>query len=346
MTLQIVQGRYFDDLMAQPTALVGTLDDLAIHERWHDTERLIRSRHWSRILLTGMGSSYHSLHVLNLALIDAGANPVMMETSELVHYGLRLFDEQTLIIVLSQSGASAETLRLLEKKGRASVIGVTNTRNSPLAEAADLALLTRAGPEFSVSCKTHVSALLALQWLAGLFGGEPEAGILQRLGPAAAAVEKYLEDWRGHVEALADHLRNVHHLFLTGRGRSLAAAGVGSLILKESTRVHAEGMSSAAFRHGPMEMLREGVATIVFAGEERTRELNRRLVRELTISGQHCEEVGPGAALAPFKLPKCDPLLQPVLEILPVQMMTLALAGLAGREAGRLERASKVTTRE
>jgi glucosamine--fructose-6-phosphate aminotransferase (isomerizing) len=121
---------------------------------------------------------------------------------------------------------------------------------------------------------------------------------------------------------------------------------VGALILKESTRIHAEGMSSAAFRHGPMEMLDRDMATLVFTGEERTRQLNQRLAQELAASGQRCYEIGPGAALAPFRLLESEPLLQPVLEILPVQMMTLALAGLAGREAGRFERASKVTTTE
>ena len=346
MALQVVQGPYFDDLMAQPAALKATLDELAAPGRWREAEQLLKSRPWKRILLTGMGSSYHSLQVLNLALLSAGINSVMMETSELVHYGLGICDADTLIIAVSQSGASAETVRLLQSNGRSSVIGITNTEHSPLAEAADLTLLTQAGPEFSVSCKTHVAALLALQWLAGLFASEPENRILQRLAPGAAMVQKYLGDWGAHVEVLSDHLRDVQHLFLIGRGPSLAAVGVGALILKESTRIHAEGMSSAAFRHGPMEMLRRDMAAIVFAGDEYTRELNRRLVQDLIASDLRCNEIGPHAALTPFRLLECDPLLQPVLEILPVQMMTLALAGRAGREAGRLQRASKITTKE
>ena len=346
MTFDVIQGRYFADLMAQPAALAATLDDLAKPGVWRDTERFARSQPWRRIVLTGMGSSYHSLHVLNLTLIDLGLSPLMMETSELVHYGLSSCDEETLIVVVSQSGGSAETLRLLEGKGRSRILGITNTAHSRLAEVADLTVLTRAGEEFSVSCKTYAAALLALQWLTGIFAGEPEPLTLRRLTPGASIARQYLEDWRAHAEMLAGYLQDARHIFLTGRGRSLAAVGTGALILKESARFPAEGMSSAAFRHGPMEMLRQEIATIVCSGEERTRELNRRLVRELIAGGQHCAELGTGAALAPLTLPESDPLLQPILEILPAQMMTLALAGLAGHEAGRFERASKITAVE
>jgi glucosamine--fructose-6-phosphate aminotransferase (isomerizing) len=346
MTIEVVKGRYFDDLMAQPGALAATLDELASQGRWSQVGRFLRSRSWNRIVLTGMGSSYHCLHVLNLALINAGISSMMMETSELVHYGLLSCDAQTLIVVVSQSGASAETLRLLESKGQSSVLGITNTARSPLADVADMTLLTQAGPEFSVSSKTYSTALLALQWLAALFRDEPEATTVQGLTRGAALAQLYLDDWRAHVEVLASRFQDVRHLFLIGRGRSLAAVGTGALILKESVGIHAEGMSSAAFRHGPIEMLRQGVSTIVFAGEERTRELNRRIVRELTVAGQRCDEVGSGVALVPFRLPECDPLLRPIIEILPVQMMTLALAGLGRREAGRFERASKITDTE
>ena len=95
-----------------------------------------------------------------------------------------------------------------------------------------------------------------------------------------------------------------------------------------------------------MEMLHPEMWVGVFSGDERTRELNRRLLRDLTVNGAHCDEIGPPAAQPPFMLPACDPWLLPVLEILPVQLMTLALAGLTGSEAGHFERVSKITTTE
>ena len=344
--LQVIEGPYFRDVMAQPQALRSTLEWLSAAGRWQQTHEFLAARPWKRIVLTGMGSSYHTFHPLNLALIEAGHSPVMMETSELIYYGLGLCDEQTLIIAASQSGASAETVRLLELNRRAAVLGVTNTAGSPLANGAGLALLIQAGPEYSVSCKTYVGGMLVLQWLAAIFSGQQERRALARLGAAADLVGQYLQGWQLKSESLAGRLRGMRHLFLTGRGPSMSAVGTGALIMKEATRLHAEGMSSAAFRHGPMEMLHKDMWVGVFSGDERTQDLNHRLARDLAASGGHCDEIGGVAALQAFRLPDCEPLLRPILEILPVQMMTLALAGLAGLEAGYFERASKVTDTE
>lgn len=344
--LPVLEGRYFQDIMAQPQALRDTLAWLAQSGRWSEVKHFVEARAWKRIVLTGMGSSYHTFHPLNLTLIGAGQTPVMIETSELVHYALALCDEQTLVVAASQSGASAETVRLLETKPRAAVLGVTNTAGSPLANAAGLALLAQAGPEHSVSCKTYVAGMLMLQWLAALMAGRSEQQTLATLGVAAELASSYLHGWQSNVESLAARLRGKRHLFFAGRGTSLSAVGTGALIMKEATRLHAEGMSSAAFRHGPLEMLHADMWIGVYSGDERTRALNRRLVRDLVGSGGHCDEIGTDVAPGPFQLPDSDPAVQPILEILPVQMMTLALAALAGREAGHFDRVSKVTATE
>src|SRR5262249_53453932 len=127
--------------------------------------KLWLARRWKRIVLTGMGSSFHAFHCLNLTLLEAGWTPVLMETSELVHYGRSLLDEETLVIVASQSGRSAETLRLLEENRRSPILAITNTADSPLAKACEYPLLLQAGPESSGSCKTYASTILALRCL-------------------------------------------------------------------------------------------------------------------------------------------------------------------------------------
>lgn len=341
--IRIIEGPYLRDILAQPAALTATLDWLRSAGRWDEVRSQVRSRSWNRIVLTGMGSSFHSLQPLYWLLVAGGHNVTLAETSELIHYGAALCDERTLIVAVSQSGASAETVRLLDLNLRSMVLGVTNTAGSPLARRAELALLVQAGSEFSVSCKTYVGGLLCLQWLGAVFSGASEAGSLQRLEPAAALTGQYLQHWRAHTEALAVPLRDKRHLFLAGRGDSLAAVATGALIVKESARFHAEGMSSAALRHGPLEMLQSDMLTAVFSGPERTRTLNRQLAADLLARGQPCLEIGTEAATAALRLPECDPVLRPLLEILPVQLMSLALAALAGREAGRFEHTSKVT---
>jgi glucosamine--fructose-6-phosphate aminotransferase (isomerizing) len=344
--MRVIKGPYLQDLLSQPKALEATHAWLAERGRWSVVSEFLSAHRARRIVLTGMGSSFHSLHPLNIALIDAGFTPILMETSELIHYGRALIDEQTLIIAVSQSGRSAETLRLIEVSKHASLLAVTNTQDSPLAHASRCALISQAGPEATVSCKTYVTGLMILQWLGAIVAGRSEADTVQMLRQAASCLDEYLNHWREHCEALADKLRGTRHLFLAGRGDSLAAVGTGALIIKESAHCHAEGMSSAAFRHGPMEMLQPHMRTVVFSGAVPTRELNRQLLRDLTEKGGVCDEIGEEATYAPFRLPNVDAQLRPLLEILPIQMMTLALAALASREAGRFEHATKITATE
>ena len=251
-TVPVIEGAYFNDLMAQPKALEATFDHLAQDSAWRAAKEFVVDRAWRRIVLTGMGSSYHALHPLNLALIAAGFTPIMIETAELVHYALPLCDADTLVILVSQSGRSAESLRLLAANQHAAILGITNTPNSPLASGSDLSLLTQAGNESSVSCKTYVTTMLALAWLGAIVSARGESETLARLSPAAQHVAEYLAKWRQYVDELGSLLNGSRHLFLAGRGRSLATVGTGALIVKESSHVHAEGMSSAAFRHGPL----------------------------------------------------------------------------------------------
>lgn len=342
----VIRGPYFQDLQSQPKALEATCGWLAERGRWSAASAFLDAHRASRIVLTGMGSSFHVLHPLNLAMIEAGFAPVMMETSELIHYGRALIDDKTLVIAVSQSGRSAETLRLIEARKGAAMLAVTNTLDSPLARVSDFALVSQAGPEATVSCKTYVTALMMLHWLAAIASGRTEAETLRSLAPAAALFKDYLVHWRRHCDVLADRLRPIRHLFLAGRGSSLAAVGTGALIIKEAARCHAEGMSSAAFRHGPMEMLQQQMCTVVFSGAQPTRDLNRQLLHDLKSKGGACEEISEESACAPLRIPNVEPHLLPLVEILPVQMMTLALAALASREAGRFEHATKITATE
>jgi len=155
--LSVLQGRYLQDVMDQPGALERTLDGLVVCAELNKLMARVRRKEFSRIVLTGMGSSFWALHPLNVYLIQQGYTAMMVETSELVHYQNSLVDSQTLIVAVSQSGRSAEILRLLEmNERRAAVLGITNTADSLLARQADAAILTSAGEEFSVSCKTYV----------------------------------------------------------------------------------------------------------------------------------------------------------------------------------------------
>jgi glutamine---fructose-6-phosphate transaminase (isomerizing) len=347
MDLKVIEGAYLRDILDQPQALENTLANLG---RLNDLERLatqLSRGKFQRIVLTGMGSSFHALHPLTLQLINHRYTAIMVETSELVHHKNRLFDPKTLIVAVSQSGQSAEMVRLATvNRKRSAVIAVTNTPDSVLAKRATAVLLTQAGNEFSVSCKTYVAALMALKWLGDLLCGRDVKFTRRELKNAAPAVASYLADWKSHVESLTAELKNIRHLFFVGRGASLAAVGTGALIVKEADLFPAEGMSSAAFRHGPFEMLSDEGFVAVFSGDDKARDLNRRLVSDIKENGGRAESVGEDGAIACFRLPDYGESVRNILEIIPVQMVTLALAALTAREPGKFKLATKVTTTE
>lgn len=344
----LIRGRYLRDILEQPERLRATLESLRQTAALGEVARRLQRGEFRRVLLTGMGSSFHALHPCALQLVQQGITALMVETSELVHYQARFFERETLVVVVSQSGQSAEVIRLLQvNAGRSALLAVTNTPNSPLAESAAAAVITVAGEEFSVSCKTYVTALLALQWLADLLCGCNLKETHRALGHAATSVASYLAHWEAHVQSLAEPLRGVRHLFLVGRGTSLAAVGTGALITKEAAHIHAEGMSSAAFRHGPMEMLANDTCVLVFAGDPNTAGLNRRLLADIREQGGRAHLVGEAVGLPVFRLPAAPPNgVRPILEILPLQLVTLALAALDAREPGVFELARKITTTE
>jgi len=345
--LNVIDGEYLQDLLDQPRALEDTLAALDTSEQLLDLAQRLQQGRFQRVVLTGMGSSFHALHPLNLQLIGHGFTAIMVETSELIHYKARFFGPKTLIVAVSQSGQSAEMVRLAEvNRKRSAVIAVTNTPTSPLVEQATAALFTRAGGEFSVSCKTYVTALIVLKWLGDILCQRDPKQSRRELKNAAPAFAAYLANWNEYVVSLTAKLERIRHLFLVGRGASLAAVGTGALIVKESDHFHAEGMSSAAFRHGPLEMLSEETFVVVFSGDDKTLDLNLRLLADIQQGGGRAELVGETSALECFRLPEHESSSRPILEILPIQMITLALAALAGREPGKFELATKVTTTE
>jgi glucosamine--fructose-6-phosphate aminotransferase (isomerizing) len=344
---RIVEGQYLRDILDQPRALAATLPQLEISPTLAQLAVRVREKDIKRIVLTGMGASLHALYPLELQLTAAGLSVVTVETSELIHYLPHLITADALLVAVSQSGESAEIIRLLELNGgRAAVVGITNEAQSTLARRALASLLTHAGAEFSVSCKTYVTALMALRLLGALFCAEDVKQVLSQMEMLPVVFESYLDSWKDHAQAIAEELEGVRQLFLLGRGPSLAAVRTGALTLKESVRFYSEGMSGAAFRHGPMEMLNREIFAVVYGGAETTRALQKNMVRDIQQAGGRAawvtEQAGPG----PWKLPSVTDDLRHIVETLPAQMITLGLAAQKGIEAGHFAIATKVTTTE
>ena len=218
--LSIIQGPYLQDILGQPQALQDTLLGLDTSKPLNRLVTRLRRGSYQRIVLTGMGGSFHALYPATLELVDHGFNAIRVETSELVHYQDRFLDSRSLIIVVSQSGESAEVVRLLQRnRSRADLIAVTNSPDSTLARCADAVVRTLAGEEFSVACKTYVAGLMALKWLADVLCGKYLQRTRQKLAKAVSAARIHLSLWESHTRALMSKLESARLVFLVGRGR-------------------------------------------------------------------------------------------------------------------------------
>ena len=342
---------YRAELLEQPAVLAATAEALAADTLLFD-DLVARVEHdrLEHVILTGMGASLFALQPLALRLAAAGRPVTLLETAELLHTCPGLVTPRTLLVAVSQSGETVEVVRLLEIIGRrAPLVAVTNGRDNTLARAADYRLTTLAGAERSVSNKSYVTCLLALDALGRALTGQP-------LDPAAwaapiEAVGDLLAGWSS-VEETLNAVAQCRPLYLLGRGPSIASALTGGLIIKEAARQPAEGMSAAQFRHGPLEMIAPGMGALLFVAAGPTRPLGLRLAGELAGYGVATAVVGPladeplPAGVAHVPLPALDPWLAPVAEIVPVQILNQRLALNAGLEPGRFERLGKVTMTE
>jgi glutamine---fructose-6-phosphate transaminase (isomerizing) len=340
---------YVHDILDQPLALRNTIKGLS------DTDFSffepficqLNSDKLHRIVLTGMGASFHALHPIFFSLIERGLHAQMIETSELIHYASDLLEPSTLIVAVSQSGRSIEIIQLLERiQGKVMLIGVTNSPDRLLATRADAVLFTDAGVENTVSCKTYVTALAALSFLARILTGQETDSTLSELQRAPEFVENYLSHWETHVEAALEIVKGVEFMMLAGRGVSQAAAETGGLIIKEAAHFPAEGMSCAALRHGPLEMMSSRTLAVVYEGDGKTANLNSALVDGLRKAGGRAHLIRQSGELDLFTLPQSSLTILPMLEILPAQMLSLALAIQHGHAPGQFEHITKVTAVE
>jgi glucosamine--fructose-6-phosphate aminotransferase (isomerizing) len=167
---------------------------------------------------------------------------------------------------------------------------------------------------------------------------------------AAVAAGRLLDDAQATARALAEWLGDRRVLALLGRGESRAAAEMGALTLKEAARFPAESLQAAQFRHGPLELAGPELAAVVFASEVRTRALDARLAAELAAAGAAVLVISPdGAApeaatgIATGELPDG---ISSAVSIVPVQLLSWALARSRGLAPGTYTIASKVTTHE
>jgi glucosamine--fructose-6-phosphate aminotransferase (isomerizing) len=333
-------------------AAVGLSDQLALLQRLEERAGV------GPIVCTGMGGSYAVCHAPVTEMAGRALPVSMADAAELVDFRRPTLLGNTLLIAVSQSGESAEVVRLVDtlrsQSVRPHVLSVTNGLNNPLAAAADLAFDTRAGDELGPSTLTFGNALVVLSALTLVLAGETAVSAVESTRQAtdrtATAAETLLSAHTQLTNELRSWLGDHSVLALLGRGSARAASEMGSLLLKEAARFPAESLETAQFRHGPLELTGPKAAVAIVATETATSEPDQRLALQLSEDGTavlviSAEGSGPRSALCLSTGPLLRTL-SPAVSVIPFQLLAGALAGERGYEPCALERATKVTAYE
>jgi glucosamine--fructose-6-phosphate aminotransferase (isomerizing) len=334
-----VTNAYVADILSQPSCLRRVGMDQVKQAVGH-----IDLGGHSRVVLSGMGSSHAALRPLWLSLLKAGRAAWLVDAAECLEHFERLVGADTLVIVASQSGRSAEIVALcgLVRSAGGTILGVTNDTDSPLARDAHAVVDIAVGVENAVSTKTYLNTLAIGAALGGIFA---EAGENDAIPRAADALEAYFEGWQDRLAQLKAAVGLPQRLFFLARGASLAAAQYGALIAKEAARWPAEAQSAPQFRHGPLELADERLTTVVLAGTDPTaRGHNRALHDDLVKLGATSFWLDAGHG-EPFSIPGTVPAeTRPIVEAVPLQLLSVALAELSGIRPGEFRHLKKVTT--
>jgi glucosamine--fructose-6-phosphate aminotransferase (isomerizing) len=272
-----------EDILDQPRALHAFLDG---PRPSRVTDR--PAGDYDRIILTGMGSSHFAGLRAWRRLAAARLPAWWVSTDELLD-SLELITEGSLVLVTSQSGASGETAALLQalagRRVPPEVVGITNDPGSPLGRQAETLVELRSGTEATVSTKSYVNSLAAHEWLStGLLGGD-WATLEAELDRALAATSMPgLDGGADLAHAVVE--AEVPRLAFIGAQDHLATALLGGLVVKEATKLPAEGFTGGSFRHGPLEIAGPGLTALFFglAGEEADSPL-RRLALDVEATG-------------------------------------------------------------
>jgi glutamine---fructose-6-phosphate transaminase (isomerizing) len=306
------------------------------------------------VVVLGMGSSLSGGRVLHSVLVPAGRIVILEDAGEFLHYGLGALSQVGSVVAVSQSGRSAETVRVVEglrTRGDVPVIAVVNDPDSPVARAADVVLDVDVGAEAAVATRTFVGTVAVLALLAGRVvpGGPTPADILR----AADEMDLQLHDGEG--TAGARHLAESRAIVVVGRGPGLGAADYAALTIKEAAAIPAESLAGGAFRHGPMELSTIDVGFVVLAPAGATASLAAAAAREVAARGSRtwllteaalAQAPDDPAALRVTVLPDLPESLAQLACAVPLQQAADEFARAAGRRAGVTVVATKVTDRE
>jgi glucosamine--fructose-6-phosphate aminotransferase (isomerizing) len=296
---------------------------------------------FNRIIITACGTSWHSALIGEYMIEELARIPVEVEYASEFRYRNPIVDEKTLVIAISQSGETADTLAAIrEAKQRGGrTIGLVNVVGSTIAREVHGGLYLRAGPEIGVaSTKAFTSQVAALAMVALRLARLRHMSVLQgrQFIHALQALPDQITsilDRAPAVETLAEEFATAQNALYLGRGVNFPAALEGALKLKEISYIHAEGYPAAEMKHGPIALIDENMPVVVLAPKDAVHtkilsnieEVKARKGKVIAIVTEGDAEIQ-RLADSSFEIPETLDLLTPILTIIPLQLFSYYVA--------------------
>ncbi len=345
---ETLTGRIDDDARVDLSAEIGISDE--------------RLRAISKIAITGCGTAYHAGMVGMYLLRSLVKLPVEMELASEFRYGDPVIDSDALVIAMSQSGETADTIEAVRiaKGAGSTILGICNVVGSHLTRIADGTLYTRGGPEIGVAAtKTYVSQVTAMTLFAlhlatvrGTMDPRRLAQIAENTKLLPASVDVVLNT-SDHIREVARKIRKMRSCLFMGRYINYPTALEGALKLKEISYIHAEGYAAGEMKHGPIALLDVETPVIGIMTEGRVREkvlsnLMESKAREapIILVANHGDEEAAAVADHVFYVPKVDELLSPIVNVIPLQLLAYHIADIEGKDVDQPRNLAKTVTVE
>ncbi|HHF5474649.1 TPA: glutamine--fructose-6-phosphate transaminase (isomerizing) [Haemophilus influenzae] len=355
------------EIYEQPTALINTMEGRINHENvivdsiGNGAKGILEKV--EHIQIVACGTSYNAGMVARYWFESLAGVSCDVEIASEFRYRKFVTRPNSLLITLSQSGETADTLaalRLAKEKGYMAALTICNVAGSSLVRESDLAFMTRAGVEVGVaSTKAFTTQLVALLMLVTALGKvkghisvEKEREIIKAMQSLPAEIEKALS-FDSEIETLAEDFAEKHHALFLGRGAFYPIAVEASLKLKEISYIHAEAYAAGELKHGPLALIDADMPVIVVAPNNELLEKVKSNIEEVRARGGQLyvfadKEAGftPSEGMKIITMPKVNDIVAPIFYTIPMQLLSYYVALIKGTDVDQPRNLAKSVTVE
>lgn len=322
------------------------------------TRELVRAK---RFILTGQGTAFHAGRIGEYLLEDLAKVPARCEYASEFRYRNPIIEDGSIMIAVSQSGETADTLAALrEAKDRgAMALGVVNAVGSTISRETDAGVYLHVGPEIGVASTKAFVGQVAVLTLMALYLGRRKflseavvRGYLKHLENMPELISKVLEQ-SDHIKTCTERYIDRNNWLFLGRGYNYPVAIEGALKLKEISYIHAEGMPAAEMKHGPIALIDKGMPCVFVATQgsqydkvmSNIEEVRARGGRVIAVATEGDKNIGQYADSV-FEVPDVPEALQPLLTVLPLQLVAYHAAVALGHDVDKPRNLAKSVTVE